>query len=134
MRIFIGYIFQDNRNFLELSRYVKSVRIRSFSVPHFPAFGLNTVIYRVNLCIQSEYRKMRTRKTSNTNIFHAVPDDVLKNTRNLLKILPLDFEKKWKLNPEKCFSKYQWTHVRLSLLCYFPNLFTLNRCFILRGD
>ena len=33
----------------------------------------------------------------------------------------------------KSFVKYQWTHVRLSLLCYFANLFTWMRCFILRG-
>ena len=35
-----------------------------FSGPHFPAFGLNTEIYSVNLCIQSKYRKIRTRKNS----------------------------------------------------------------------
>ena len=33
---------------------------------------------------------------------------------------------------KKCFAKYQWTHVRLSPLCYLANLFTLKRCFILR--
>ena len=41
---------------------VKSVQIRSFSGPYFPVFGLNTEIYSVNLCIQSKYRKIRTRK------------------------------------------------------------------------
>ena len=35
-----------------------------FSVPHFHVCGLNTEIYGVNLCIQSEYRKIRTRKIS----------------------------------------------------------------------
>ena len=35
-----------------------------FSGPYFPIFGLNTEIYSVNLCIQSEYRKIRTRKNS----------------------------------------------------------------------
>ena len=35
-----------------------------FSVPYFPVFGLNTEIYGVNLRIQSEYRKMQTRKNS----------------------------------------------------------------------
>ena len=35
-----------------------------FSGPYFPVFGLNTEIYGVNLCIQSEYRKIRTRKNS----------------------------------------------------------------------
>ena len=35
-----------------------------FSGPYFPVFGLNTKIYGVNLLIQSEYRKIRTRKNS----------------------------------------------------------------------
>ena len=34
------------------------------SGPYFPVFGLNTEIYFVNLNIQSEYRKMRTRNNS----------------------------------------------------------------------
>ena len=34
------------------------------SGPYFPAFGLNMEIYSVNLRIQSEYRKIRTRKNS----------------------------------------------------------------------
>ena len=35
-----------------------------FSGPYFRVFGLNTKIYRVNLRIQSEYRKIRIRKNS----------------------------------------------------------------------
>ena len=35
-----------------------------FSGPYFPVIGLNTEIYVVNLYIQSEYRKIRTRKNS----------------------------------------------------------------------
>ena len=34
------------------------------SGPYFPLFGLNTEIYEVNLCIQSEYRKIRIRNNS----------------------------------------------------------------------
>ena len=34
------------------------------SSPYFPVFGLNTEIYSVNLRIQSEYRKIRTRNNS----------------------------------------------------------------------
>ena len=52
--------------------WVKSVRIRSYSGPHFPEFGLNTERYSVSLRIQSECGKMRTRITPNTDIFHAV--------------------------------------------------------------
>ena len=43
---------------------MKSVQIWSFSGLYFPVFRLNKEIYGVNLRIQSEYRKIRTRKTS----------------------------------------------------------------------
>ena len=52
--------------------YVKSVRIRSFSGPYFPAFGLNMDSYGVSLCIQSKCGKIGTRKTPNMDTFHAV--------------------------------------------------------------
>ena len=51
---------------------VKSIRIRSFSGPYFSTFGLNTDIYPVNLCIQSELGKIRTRKTPNTDTLDVV--------------------------------------------------------------
>ena len=51
---------------------VQSVRIWSYSGPHFPAFELNMDRYSVSLRIQSECRKMRTRITPNTDTFHAV--------------------------------------------------------------
>ena len=35
-----------------------------FSGPHFPVFGLNTEIYFVNIRIQSEFGKIRTRDNS----------------------------------------------------------------------
>ena len=47
---------------------VKSVRIRRFSGPYFPAFRLNTEIYEVNLHIYSKCGKIRTRKTPNTEL------------------------------------------------------------------
>ena len=43
---------------------MKSVQIQSFSSFYFLAFGLNMEIYGVNICIHSEYRKIRTRKNS----------------------------------------------------------------------
>ena len=43
-----------------------------FSGPYFPVFRLNTEIYGVNLFIQSEYRKIRTRKTPYLDTFCAV--------------------------------------------------------------
>ena len=48
------------------------MRIWSFSGPHFPVFGLNTETYGVSLRIQSERGKIQTRKTPNTETFHAV--------------------------------------------------------------
>ena len=51
---------------------VKRVRIRNFSGLYFPAFEMNTEIYRVNLRIRSECGKIWTRKTTNTGTFCAV--------------------------------------------------------------
>ena len=51
---------------------MKSVRFRSFSGPYFSAFELNTERYSVSLRIQSECGKIRTKKTPNTDTFHAV--------------------------------------------------------------
>ena len=51
---------------------VKSVRIWSYSGPHFPAFGMNTERYEVSLGIQSECEKMRTRITPNTDTFYVM--------------------------------------------------------------
>ena len=52
--------------------FVKSVRIRGFSGPHFPAFGLTTEIYRASLRIQSKYRKIQTRKTLGRHFLQSV--------------------------------------------------------------
>ena len=51
---------------------VKSVHIRSFSGPYFPAFGLNIEKCSVSLRIQSECTKIRTRKTPNIDTFYTV--------------------------------------------------------------
>ena len=71
----LSFIFQFH--LLQNNQCLKCFRIRSFSCPYFPAFGLNTDIYRVNLRIQSACGKIRTRKTPNikfrtktdTNVF-----------------------------------------------------------------
>ena len=55
-----------------VSHCVKSVRIWSFSGPHFSTFGLNTERSGVSLPIQSKCMKIRVRKTPNTETFHAV--------------------------------------------------------------
>ena len=51
---------------------MNSVRIRSFSGPYFPAFGQNKERYSLCLCIQSKCGKIWTRKTPNTDTYHAV--------------------------------------------------------------
>ena len=51
---------------------VKSVRVRSYSGLHFPAFGLNTERYSVSLRIHSECGKMWIKITPNTDTFYAV--------------------------------------------------------------
>ena len=43
-----------------------------FFCPYFAAFELNTERYSVSLCIQFEFGKIRTRKTQNTDTFHAL--------------------------------------------------------------
>ena len=51
---------------------VKSVRILSFSGTYLPVFRMNTERHGLFLRIQSKYGKIRTRKTQNTDTFHAV--------------------------------------------------------------
>ena len=65
-----GQLLQKEKN------CVKSVRIRGYSGPHFPVFGLNTEKYSASLRIQSECGKMRTTITLNTDTFHAVKNDL----------------------------------------------------------
>ena len=63
---------EEISNIMSNYHWVKSVLIQSFSGSYFPAFGLNTGKYSVSLRIQSELGKIRTRKTPNTETFHAV--------------------------------------------------------------
>ena len=76
--IYYNHILESNtltnlKVLLVLSLHcVKSVHIRSYCGPQFPAFGLNTERYSLSLRIQSKYGKMRTRITPNTGTFHAV--------------------------------------------------------------
>ena len=64
---------------------MKSAQILSFYGIYFPAFGLNTEIYKGSLRIQSEYRKTRTRKTfPNSNTFDAVKSYTVLEWQSLL--------------------------------------------------
>ena len=69
---------------------VTSVRIRSYSGQCFPAFGLNTYRYSASLRIQSDFGKIRTKITPNTDNFYAVLIAlVFKDQCKLLWISPL---------------------------------------------
>ena len=57
---------------INVSRYIKSVRILNYSGPYFPAFGLNMERYGVSLLIQSECEKVRTRINPNTDTLRNV--------------------------------------------------------------
>ena len=74
------------------SHFVKSVRIRSYFGPHFPAFRLNTERYFLSLRIQSKCEKMRARITPNTDTFYLVND--------LVKIIIWAFQWKINFNPD----------------------------------
>ena len=63
-----------------MTHCVKSDHIRSYSGPYFPAFGLNRDRYEVSFRIQSEYEKIRTRITPNTDTFHEVTFSVAGST------------------------------------------------------
>ena len=73
---FLIYLFCKNidRSYLQSLNYnyVKSVRIRSFFGPFFPAFGLNTDRCGVYLRVLSEYGEIPTKITPNTDTFHTV--------------------------------------------------------------
>ena len=81
-RIFLRIGFQKKKNkilhpnygknsFCFNRHFGKSVRIRSLSVPYFPAFGVNMEsLY--SFCIQSKCGEIPTRKTPHTDTFHSV--------------------------------------------------------------
>ena len=56
--------YSNNSQCILASNYTawKVSKYRVFSGPYFPVFGLNTEIGSVNFPIQSQYKKIRTRK------------------------------------------------------------------------
>lgn len=83
----------------------KMSKYRVFPAPHFPVYGLNTVIYAANFRIQSKYKKIWTRKncavgyfsrSTTAKEFIPIPNNVSNlpqtnfsraSTKTLLKIL-----------------------------------------------
>ena len=71
-----------------ITHCVKSVRIRSFSGLYFPAFRLNMERYSESFRIQSECRKIQTRKTlSHSDNFYDVLFLLIKGNTLLLTYL-----------------------------------------------
>ena len=84
-------------NIRSSSNCMKSVRIRSYFGPYFPAFVLNTERYSVSLCIQSKCGKIQTRIAPNTDTFYAVSNyDIFRNA--LLKFTRLLEKKIFNIN------------------------------------
>ena len=65
-------IFQIINKWWFIKLCVKSFHIKSFSGPFFPALGLNTESYSVNIRIRCKCGKIWTRKSPNTDTFYAV--------------------------------------------------------------
>ena len=71
-----AYVMNAQKDLLNvfLSKYsarnicMKSARLRSFSGPYIPTFGLNTERYSVSFGIHSECGKIRTRKIPKTTL------------------------------------------------------------------
>ena len=87
---FFFEIYTKKQKLRNLKNCLKNVRIWSYSVPHFPPFGLYTERYSVSLRIKPECRKMRTGITTNTGTFYAVQNStweyVFKITWNAVKM------------------------------------------------
>ena len=64
---------------LNLSKTLTLSKYGVISGPYFRVFGLNTEIFEVNLRIESEYRKIRTRNNSVLRHF----------SRSVIGLLPL---------------------------------------------
>ena len=103
---------------------VKSVRSRSFSGLNFPAFGLNTEISSVNLCIQCECGEIRTRKTPNKGNFYAVRVRLMGRGEK--------HDKKMESNPELLFLKKQLFKAHVLECCFLLiSVFSESRCIFL---
>ena len=71
----LHFLVRKFSNCVEFSGQYHCVKVsifRVFLVRIFPHFGLNTKIQSVNLCIESKYGKIWTRKTKGTDTFYAV--------------------------------------------------------------
>ena len=70
--MYISLFFDYLAYTCQINHCVKSVRLRSYSGPHFLAFGRKKERYSASLLIQSECGKIRTRLTPNKDTFYQV--------------------------------------------------------------
>ena len=102
-------------------KHVKIVRIRSFSSPHFPAFGLNTKIYRVNLHTGKLW-KNKDQKNSEYEHFS-------RNDKDYLNLFLFIFKIIWIFNNSNKKNAWRWFNF-LSILSLAVSLLrNLNRFF-----
>ena len=125
--IFILYFHHFNKCFNNLKVHVsrcpraplqiekhcmKRVRIRNFSGPHFPAFGLNMDRYGVCLRIQSERGKICTRKTPNNLTascrFSQIVSDTIETHSHWGVQSLQNFYTKNRLGMKNIMSLYKW--------------------------
>ena len=74
-QIYLNHILKKKRFKAGQSTIWKPSKYGVFSGPYFPVFGLNMEIYGVNLRIQSEYGKIRSRKNSALGHFSRSEED-----------------------------------------------------------
>ena len=87
--ISIPTVKHDNNVLPYLKHCPKSIRVRSFSGPYFPAFGF----YSVNPCILPKCHKIRTRKTSNIDTVHTAKLSTMTNICTRTYICDIDLER-----------------------------------------
>ena len=98
----------------------KASKYRVFTGPYFPVFGLNAEIYGVNLRIQSEYGKIRTRKkTPYSDTFHGVTDFTHCFGITIIKVDQVnvvDWNSCWSL--KQIFVTFNWNNFKLNFLTF----------------
>ena len=98
---------------------VKNVRIRSFSGPYFPAFGLNTERYTEYLSVFST-NAVRTRKTAGLQIFKYCIHDLQVTRTSISRYVPLvctfeDIFKTW--------YQVRLRHTYLAMFFFFSKMY-----------
>ena len=110
---FLDLLLVTEKIYLCWRHYAKSVRSRSYTGPHFPAFRLTTERYSVSLRVRLECGKMWTRITPNMDTFDAVRI-VSHNYQRNDKILNVTLERSLsaQVSSARWFSTIVWRLLR----------------------